>query len=125
MVSGTRSKIVERALHALLVAILSVSTSCSEPPRTATTISAGGTCTSNADCTDFNACSIDYCDTAAGLCMHPLIPNCCNVNSDCTGGHPCVSPWTCDLATHTCIPWDGLDCCNLDEHCDDGRTCTT
>lgn len=47
-------------------------------------------CVADADCGDFNPCTVDACDTGSATCKPPVaVVGCCTLNADCDDGDPC------------------------------------
>merc|ERR1711862_62121 len=64
-----------------------------------------GECSRNADCTDDNECTQEFCDTTNGVCVISSIPNsnipgCCQDRSDCTPSECRIA--SCNHDTFTC-----------------------
>mgnify|MGYP000051506614 CR=1 FL=1 len=94
-------------------------------------------CQTVADCNDFNACTIDACQS--GNCLHT--PMNCNDNDGCTidfctsgicqhAPHDCNDNIICTLdfcsanqCQHTQVP--GQSCCITNVDCNDNNACTT
>ena len=83
-----------------------------------------GCCETDADCHDYDDCTVDGCDVAASLCKAPEIdPECCTVNEECDDGNPCnldrCIGGMCRYSLSV-VP----NCCTKDIDCDDADVCT-
>ncbi len=76
-----------------------------------------GLCTSDVDCFDGDACTIDTCDTATGECHHEgaAMEGCCTTDADCDDGDACTVDTCVDFhcqiaaaADPACCPDDGI-----------------
>jgi hypothetical protein len=95
-------------------------------------------------CLDNNPCTENLCEPAKG-CVFPLIPGCCQADSDCADTDPCTLTacvnkkclsdlLDCDdgnvCTTDACVPMVGCShallpgCCLDADGCDDGDVCT-
>jgi len=111
-------------------------------------VSAGGSCTTPADCEDSNDCTVDVC--MSNICQHnPVIPgtpcgnpsdttctdpDTCNAVGDCvrhdapngaacTVSNPCITGEACDFGV--CAGTWTTGCCANDDDCDDHNACTS
>jgi MYXO-CTERM domain-containing protein len=77
----------------------------------------GTACGDDAGCDDGIACTLDTC-ASVGLCLHDVIPGCCETAADCDDGDPCTTK-VCSAGT--CVITGRIPgCCTADLHCDDG-----
>jgi hypothetical protein len=92
-------------------------------PCSATASECVGTCETNEDCSDSNACTEDTC--LANQCVHtPVIQlGCCLGDGDCDDQNPCTKDRCQD---NQCVfPTDPeAGCCQTHLDCDDGDPCT-
>ncbi len=81
-------------------------------------------CTVDTDCNDYNACTIDACDTATKTCKPPeLKEQCCTTNADCNDLNPCnIDRCIGNICRYSSNIIAG--CCVGDADCDDGDVCT-
>lgn len=75
------------------------------------------TCTSNADCDDHIACTVDNCDVS-GTCSHTGVDSMCTAPERCMAGVGCTTTMTC---TDSSMCDDGVSC-TLDT-CNVGGVC--
>ncbi len=102
---------------ALLSALLaSVIVGCGTP-RAAMTSDAAFHCTSNADCDDSAACTIDTCN-ASGMCNYMPVDALCPAGQNCQVGTGCTSAMFCNTAAMC----DDAIACTIDS-CDVGNVC--
>lgn len=79
-------------------------------------------CTTDADCDDGVACTVDRCDPVAVACLHSPDDGLCDDGKFCTGVERCDQTGGCQVGTDPDCD-DGVDCTE-DECDDDGQACT-
>ncbi|MDP7081267.1 MAG: cell wall-binding repeat-containing protein [Candidatus Undinarchaeales archaeon] len=79
-------------------------------------------CTSDEDCDDNDACTINLC-SSSNVCHYEINSDCCNDHNECDDYNPCtLDRCIGSLCRHSpnIIP----GCCTSDTECDDGNPCT-
>ncbi len=95
------------------------------------------------NCDDSDACTLDACDPASGVCSNSAITGCggnCNSSADCNDSNPCTDDscvaGKCSVLPNTAACDDGQKCTSADvcakgqcggapTVCDDKNPCTT
>jgi alpha-tubulin suppressor-like RCC1 family protein len=80
-------------------------------------------CAVDADCDDYNECTVNTCNVGTQTCNAPeAVPNCCNANAECDDGNPCNLD---RCIAHICrqSPPVVPGCCASDEDCAEEDPC--